>query len=81
MVSDKDAQDYNTYFIGRIHEHNMVITCLLVGVNSTTIAASVANDIVRTFKGLRFGLMIDIRDDIPNLNKGNNIRLRDVVVS
>jgi nucleoside phosphorylase len=38
-------------------------------------------DTVRTFKGLRFGLMIGIGGGIPNLDKGNDIRLGDVVMS
>jgi hypothetical protein len=36
---------------------------------------------VRTFKGLRFGLMVGIGGGIPNLDRGNDIRLGDVVVS
>jgi nucleoside phosphorylase len=81
MFLDKDAQDHNTYFAGRIHKHNVVIACLPAGVDGTTAAASVANDMVRTFKGLRFGLMVGIGGGIPNLDKGNDIRLGDVVVS
>jgi nucleoside phosphorylase len=81
MVSDKDAQDHNIYFAGRIHKHNVVIACLPAGVDGTAAAASVANDIVRTFKGLRFGLMVGIGGGIPNLDKGDDIRLGDVVVS
>ncbi|ERF75648.1 hypothetical protein EPUS_08801 [Endocarpon pusillum Z07020] len=67
---DKDAQDHNTYFVGRVHNHNVVIASLPAGVDGTTAAASVATDMVRTFKGLRFGLM-----------EGYDIRLGDVVVS
>ncbi|ERF68928.1 hypothetical protein EPUS_09418 [Endocarpon pusillum Z07020] len=36
---------------------------------------------MRTFKGLRFGLMVGIGGGIPNLDKGYDIRLGDVVVS
>jgi nucleoside phosphorylase len=81
MFLDKDTQDQNTYFAGRIHKHNVVIACLPAGVDGTTAAAIIANDMVRTFKGLRFGLMVGIGGGIPNLDKGNDIRLGDVVVS
>jgi hypothetical protein len=78
---DKDAQDYNTYFAGRVYNYNIIIIFLLAGVNGTTAAASVATNIVRTFKGLRLGLIVGIRDSILNLNKGYDIRLGDIVVS
>lgn len=78
---DKDVQDHNTYLAGRIYNHNVVIASLPAGVDGTTAAASVATDMVRTFKGLRFGLMVGIGGGIPNLDKGNDIRLGDVVVS
>ncbi|ERF70324.1 hypothetical protein EPUS_09328 [Endocarpon pusillum Z07020] len=78
---DKDAQDHNTYFTGRVHNYNVVIASLPAGVDGTTAAASVATNMVRTFKGLRFGLMVGIGGGIPNLDKGYDIRLGDVVVS
>ncbi|KAF7510248.1 hypothetical protein GJ744_006944 [Endocarpon pusillum] len=81
MFSDKDAQDHNTYLVGRIHNHNVVIASLPAGVDGNTAAASVATDMVRTFKGLRFGLIVGIGGGIPNLDKGDDIRLGDVVVS
>ncbi|KAK5202666.1 hypothetical protein LTR41_011587 [Exophiala xenobiotica] len=40
-----------------------------------------ANDMLRTFTGLRFGLMVGIGGGIPNLSKGLDIRLGDVVIS
>jgi hypothetical protein len=36
-------------------------------------------DMLKTFTGLRFGLMVGIRGGIPNLPKGQDIRLGDVV--
>jgi nucleoside phosphorylase len=41
----------------------------------------VAANMLRTFTGLRFGLMVGIGGGIPNLDKGVDIRLGDVVVS
>jgi hypothetical protein len=46
----------------------VVIACLPAGVDGT-------------FSGLRFGLMVGIGGGIPNLDKGVDIRLGDVVVS
>jgi hypothetical protein len=59
----------------------MVIACLPAGVYGTTAAARAANDILRTFRGLRFGLMVGIRSGIASLHKGLDIRLGDAVVS
>lgn len=78
---NKDAQNYNTYFIKRIHNHNVVITFLPTSVDDTIAIAFIVTNIVRTFKELRFELIVDIRDDISNLNKDYDIRLEDVVVS
>src|SRR5277367_1504035 len=77
----KDAGDNNSYVFGQIHEHNVVIACLPAGVYGTVAAATVASNMLRTFKGLRFGLMVGIGGGIPNLDKGVDIRLGDVVVS
>ena len=77
----KDARDNNSYVFGQIHEHNVVIACLPAGVYGTVAAATVASNMLRTFKGLRFGLMVGIGGGIPNLKKGLDIRLGDIVVS
>ncbi|KAI9659868.1 MAG: hypothetical protein M1821_001220 [Bathelium mastoideum] len=76
-----DILDTNTYILGRIHKHNVVITCLPAGVYGTNSAARVVRDMARTFTGLRFGLMVGIGGGIPNLSKGLDIRLGDVVIS
>jgi nucleoside phosphorylase len=80
-IKEQDPQDHNTYFAGRVHEHNVVIACLPAGVDGTTAAASVAKDMSRTFKALRFGLMVGIGGGVPDLEKNVDIRLGDVVVS
>jgi hypothetical protein len=59
----------------------VVIACLPAGVYATNSAARVARDMLRTFTGLRFGLMVGIGGGIPNLQKGLDIRLGDVVIS
>jgi nucleoside phosphorylase len=73
--------DNNSYVLGRIHGHNVVIACLPAGVYGTVSAATVANNMLRTFPGIRFGLMVGIGGGIPNSYKGVDIRLGDVVVS
>jgi nucleoside phosphorylase len=77
----QDAQDRNNYVLGQVHNHNVVIACLPPGVDGSNAAAVVAANMLRTFTGLRFGLMVGIGGGIPNLDKGVDIRLGDVVVS
>ena len=76
-----DAQDTISYVLGRVHGHNLVIACLPAGVYGTNAAATVANNMLRTFPEIRFGLMVGIGGGIPNLAKKIDIRLGDVVVS
>jgi nucleoside phosphorylase/patatin-like phospholipase/acyl hydrolase len=76
-----NALDNNTYVLGRVGKHNVVMACLPAGVYGTNAAATVANNMLRTFTGLRFGLMVGIGGGIPNLEKEVDIRLGDVVVS
>jgi hypothetical protein len=76
-----NVRDNNNYVLGRVGEHNVVMACLPAGVYGTNAAATVANNMLRTFTGLRFGLMVGIGGGIPNLEKEVDIRLGDVVVS
>jgi nucleoside phosphorylase len=76
-----NARDSNSYILGRIGKHNVVMACLPAGVYGTNAAATVANNMLRTFTGIRFGLMVGIGGAIPNLQKELDIRLGDVVVS
>ncbi|KAN0087189.1 hypothetical protein V8E54_000877 [Elaphomyces granulatus] len=73
------SNDQNTYVLGRIHAHNLVIACLPSGVYGTTSAAIVANQMRFTFPAIRFGLMVGIGGGVPT--KEADIRLGDVVVS
>lgn len=57
----------------------MVIGCLPAGRYGTSSAACVAPDMMRTFSGLRFALMVGIGGALPTANR--DIRLGDVVVS
>ncbi|OAL36804.1 hypothetical protein AYO20_03859 [Fonsecaea nubica] len=81
MMAGHDPQDHNSYVLGRIHQNNVVIACMPEGVDGLVPAANVAKDMVRTFPALRVGLMVGIGGGIPDLSKGIDIRLGDVVVS
>lgn len=76
-----NAQDNNSYVLGHVGKHNVVIACLPAGVYGTNAAVTVAINMLRTFTELRFGLMVGIGGGIPNLAKEIDIRLGDVVVS
>ncbi|KEF62019.1 uncharacterized protein A1O9_03591, partial [Exophiala aquamarina CBS 119918] len=67
--------------LGRIHQHNVVIACMPEGVDGSVPAVTVAKDMARTFPALRVGLMVGIGGGIPDLSKGIDIRLGDIVVS
>ena len=75
------GQDTNTYLAGRIHDHNVVIACLPAGIDGLVAAATVGNNMARTFTNLKFMLLVGIGGGIPNLPNGVDIRLGDVVVS
>ncbi|KAJ9603646.1 hypothetical protein H2200_011832 [Cladophialophora chaetospira] len=81
MIAEQDPQDHNSYVLGRIHQHHVVIACMPEGVDGLIPAATVAKDMARTFPALRFGLMVGIGGGIPDLADGIDIRLGDVVVS
>jgi nucleoside phosphorylase len=76
---EQHLQDKNSYHLGSIGQHNIVIACLPSGVYGTTSAATVAAQMLFSFQSIRVGLMVGIGGGIPN--KGHDIRLGDVVVS
>ena len=80
-LQSQDEHDGNSYVLGRMRRHNVVIACLPAGVYGTTSAATVARDLSRTFTGLRFGLLVGIGGGVPNIEAGRDVRLGDVVVS
>jgi hypothetical protein len=73
------ATDHNSYTLGRISGHNVVIACLPSGVYGTTSAAAVASKMMCTFPNIQFGLMVGIGGGVPC--NSADIRLGDVVVS
>lgn len=62
----QDRRDHNSYVLGRIGPHNVVIACLPEGVMGVTSAAPVAEQMFWTFKALRFGLMVSIGRGVPS---------------
>jgi len=73
------SHDNNTYTLGRIGDHNIVIASLPKGKYGTTSAANVAKDMLRSFESIRIVLMVGIGGGAPS--DRHDIRLGDVVVS
>lgn len=71
--------DRNTYTLGRIGKHNVVIASLPAGTIGSSAAAVVANSMAASFPRLRFALMVGIGGGVPSSE--HDIRLGDVVVS
>ena len=71
--------DNNTYTLGRMGKHNIVIAALPMGVMGTNAAANAIKDLVRSFKNVRFGLMVGIGGGVPT--GPEDVRLGDIVVS
>ncbi|KAK0704300.1 nucleoside phosphorylase domain-containing protein [Lasiosphaeris hirsuta] len=75
----QDSIDHNSYTLGRICGHNVVMMCLPAGGTGTVSAARAATRMANSFRSLRFGLMVGIGGGVPSEEK--DIRLGDVVVS
>lgn len=76
--------DTNTYVLGRIGQHNVVLTCLPAGTTGTNAAANTATNMLRSFPNIHFCLMVGIGGGAPRAASDDpceDIRLGDVVVS
>ncbi|KAH0591637.1 hypothetical protein MHUMG1_10629 [Metarhizium humberi] len=71
--------DDNTYILGSIREHNVVIASLPSGAYGHTSAATVGMQLLSSFPAVRIGLMVGIGGGVPSSNV--DIRLGDIVVS
>jgi nucleoside phosphorylase len=60
-----DPHDANSYVLGRIGDHNVVIACLPAATTGKVSAATVAKDMIRSFQAVRFGLMVGIGGGAP----------------
>ncbi|KAF4443377.1 Calcium-translocating P-type ATPase [Fusarium austroafricanum] len=74
---DQDAHDSNTYILGNIGPHNIVLACLPEGGAGNNNAAIVATHLRRTFPSITLMLMVGIGGGVPG---PHNPRLGDVVV-
>jgi nucleoside phosphorylase len=72
----KPPNDHNTYTLGSIGNHNIVIACLPKGKYGTNPAATVVTRMVSTFPSIKVGVMVGIGGGIPP-----KVRLGDIVVS
>ncbi|KAM0427431.1 hypothetical protein ACHAQK_012028 [Fusarium lateritium] len=79
-LSHQDPDDHNSYILGEIRDHKIVVACLPAGIYGTSPAATVANNLLRTFKSIRFGLLVGIGGGAPS-PPDHDIRLGDVVIS
>lgn len=73
------SKDNNTYILGYIANHNIVIACLLVGLLENNSATSVTMQMAFTFPNISIRLMVGIGGRIPNGK--HDIYLRDIIVS
>ncbi|CAI7615413.1 unnamed protein product, partial [Penicillium pancosmium] len=71
------TDDINTYLLGSIKQHNVVIACLPTDQYGTINAARVITNLKRTFPSIRASLMVGIGGGVPGRS---DIRLGDVVV-
>ncbi|KAL3485633.1 nucleoside phosphorylase domain-containing protein [Aspergillus germanicus] len=74
----QSTRDGNSYALGEIFGHNIVIACLPFGQYGTETAATVSAEMWSTFPGIQFSLMVGVGGGVPT---DIDIRLGDVVVS
>lgn len=74
----RSPHDNNSYKLGKIGGHMVVIAVLPDGEYGTSSAACVARDLLHTFPNVRIGLMVGIGGGAPSNN--HDIRLGDIVV-
>ncbi|KAJ5080905.1 hypothetical protein N7456_013615 [Penicillium angulare] len=77
--SSISRNDTNTYTLGEMGEHYVVIAVLPDGEYGTASAANVATNMLNTFYNIKIGLMVGVGGGVPS--KDHDIRLGDVVVS
>ena len=75
---EQKSGDNNSYTLGKIGQHNVVIACLPGGHQGKAAAATVAVHMMHSFP-IKFGLMVGIGGGVPS--RTLDIRLGDVVVS
>jgi nucleoside phosphorylase len=76
-----NRKDTNSYRIGKIKNHNVVMVCIPHGSYGIASAAIVAGNMSLTFKCLTTRIMVGIAAGIPKGEGTNDVRLGDVVIS
>lgn len=71
----KPPNDHNSYTLGCIGKHNIVIACLPKGRVGNESSATIATRMISTFPSTKFGLMVGIGGGVPP-----KVRLGDIVV-
>lgn len=80
LLRRPSPKDTNTYTLGKISGHSVVIASLPDGSYGTSSAAIVAANLLRSFPNVRIGLMVGIGGGAPS-PPDRDIRLGDIVVS
>lgn len=78
LPSSLSPHDNNSYKLGKIGRHMVVIAVLPDGEYGTSSAACVARDLLHSFPNVRIGLMVGIGGGAPSQKR--DVRLGDVVV-
>ncbi|EED11819.1 hypothetical protein TSTA_109990 [Talaromyces stipitatus ATCC 10500] len=60
-----NPHDANSYVLGQIGDHNVVIACLPAAITGKVSAATIAKDMIHSFPAVRFGLMVGIGGGAP----------------
>jgi ankyrin repeat domain-containing protein 50 len=76
---DLSVNDTNSYVLGSLNGHNVVLAYPPFGVYGNTSATAVATQMRASFKSIRFSLMVGIGGGVPSTKE--DIRLGDIVVS
>ncbi|KAH8695153.1 nucleoside phosphorylase domain-containing protein, partial [Talaromyces proteolyticus] len=74
-----NPRDSNSYTLGRIADHNVVIASLPPGYYGFTSSVVVVRDLLWSFPAIKFGLLVGIGGGVGSQTR--DIRLGDVVVS
>lgn len=77
-LDDQPSHDSNSYILGSIGKHNVVIAVLPLEYGTAS-ASNVATNLLRTFPNIRIGLLVGIGGGAPS--DRHDIRLGDVMVS
>ncbi|KAL5363442.1 nucleoside phosphorylase domain-containing protein [Aspergillus floccosus] len=65
-------RDTNSYLLGKMGAHNVVIACLPAETKGKVSAATVAKDMLRSFPAVRFGLMVGTGGGAPHYDLQGN---------